>query len=171
MICPGCNKFPAFSTDTEPECEPEIEAETMLKSGGPGLPEVEDPNRVSYTVSGTCRIVLTSECCGEECKESTFDIEIEGELERAAECVCDLTELDVEVESIEMTERQEAFRASTIKSGPNKGQIKQTPIAFRYQKRFYGATATFTSSCECGKTTTTDNWSDEMQASQMEELS
>lgn len=70
MLCPSCNKFAAYSTDAEPEFDMEA-----------------SPDGTSLMITGTCRICLTSECCGDELKEAQFDIEHEfGMDDLAAAC-------------------------------------------------------------------------------------
>lgn len=71
MICPSCNKFAANSTDQEPEIELQCE---------------------SGHVTGTVRIVLTSECCGEELKEANFDVDVDLEEEILDAIVAKVTE-------------------------------------------------------------------------------
>lgn len=171
MICPSCSKFAAFDTSGDPEVELEIDrAEDEGAGDGEdaevGLDKAID---VRLYVTGTVRICLTSECCGEEMKEASFDVEEELELSRGEGCECDLGECDIST-SESLTDRSETFKERIAKRGPNKGQTVRTSIPSRYQKRFYGAEVEIEASCSCGKSTATSKWSDEVPASGMEEM-
>jgi hypothetical protein len=156
MICPSCNKFAAYDTSNEPEVDLSVESElgskTVFTEPGVG-DEVEDPDKAVATITGTVHIYLTSECCGDELKEANFDLEQELEVTRAEGCTCDLTELDAEVDTAEITDRNE----------------KKTTRP-RYQKRFFGAQVNVTVSCSCGKTKESFDWQGDIQASAMDEL-
>ena len=62
--CPGCNKFPSVEPD-------EIEVEDL---------EINEDG----VVTGSAHLVLKSECCGEEMKEYTFEMEHQVEIPRTA---------------------------------------------------------------------------------------
>ena len=125
MICPSCNKFAAYDTSAEPELD--LSAE-------------------NGQVTGTARIILTSECCGDELKESTFEvaIDLEDEITAAirtklgladdAEVDLDEWEFRVTQESAELTERMESEKVRTKKDGT----VVRKPIPFRYQRRYFG---------------------------------
>ena len=165
MRCPSCNKFATYDTSAEPEVELEVSAEWRANED----PESEDEldhDAVEGTVTGSVHIVLTAECCGDELKESTFDVEQEFTLERADGCACDLTSLDVSGEGSELTERQE----TTSKRIKKDGTVVEKPIPYRYQKRFFGAQVEIEVTCACGKSKESINWKDEVQASGMDEL-
>lgn len=171
MLCPSCNKFAAFDTSGDPEVDFEID---RVEDEGAGDGEdaetgLDKAIEVRCYITGTVRIVLTSECCSEDMKEANFDIETEIELSRADGCTCDFANCSLTT-SEELTDRQEAFSERIAKRGPNKGQTVKTPIPARYQKRFYGTEVAIEVSCECGKTTADQKWSDEVPASGMDEL-
>lgn len=173
MRCPSCNKFPSLETDTEPEVDVEVsEADyAPLSEAEPPEGRALNTNLVRFRVSGSCRIALTSSCCGDEVKESNFDIDAESEMERAEGCTCDLTELEAEMSSAMITDRSESQTKRIAKRGPNKGQEVTRQIPYRYQKRFYGAEVEIEVKCECGKTSDTVTFSDEVSASGMDEMS
>ena len=165
MICPSCNKFPAYSTDNDPEVDLEVSAEladivTEEKKGE------EDPDLSHATVTGSVRIVLTSECCGDELKETTFDVDVEIDVVRSEGCKCDLTDLSVEDEEFTITDRMETERPHTDK----KGNVTMRKVGYRGQRRFYRAGGNIVVTCGCGKTAVTAEWKDEVQASGMDEM-
>lgn len=171
MICPSCNKFAAFDTSGDPEVELEID---RVENEGAGDDEdaesgLDTATDVRLYVTGTVRICLTSECCGDEMKESTFDVEEELELNRADGCTCDFADCEIST-SESLSDRSESEKVTIAKRGPNKGKEVRKPIPYRYQKRFYGADVTIEVSCSCGKSTASCDWSDETPASGMDEL-
>lgn len=143
MKCPSCNKFAGYDTGTEPEVE--------LESTGDGA---------GVEVHGTVRIVLTSECCGDELKESTFEVSevFDGEavldaIMTAAETLAgedpeieklDFERGDIDLASIDwdepspgdfqVTDETQATVQKTLKNGT----VKTVHIKPRYQKRFFG---------------------------------
>lgn len=164
MLCPSCNKFATYDTSTDPEVEVDYSDEH---------------------VTGTVRIVLTSECCGDELKEFAFDIDedfseelsaaVRSELGLGESDDVDLSEWDVSVDADgeEVTANQERYRAKTLKNGA----VKQVPIPSRYARTFYGfsLTLTVTAVLDAGngqtfKVAVTRDVSDEVQASSMDEL-
>ena len=175
MICPSCNKFPAYDTSSEPEVELEVDQFEYAEGEKPEGAEPDadvPPSKDAGTayVTGTARIVLTSECCGDELKEATFEVQdVQIDVERGEGCTCDISELDV-TSSQEITDHSETEKVTIAKRGPNKGQEVRKPIPFRYQKRFYGCEITIEVSCSCGKTSAEATWSDDIQASAMDEL-
>lgn len=164
MKCPSCNKFATYDTSAEPEVDLEVDAQPSEDETGKAA------QTVGASVTGTCRIVLTSECCGDELKEATFDISEEFELERSEGCECDLSEVTAEDSEVELTDRRNTEKVTIAKRGPNKGQEVRNPIPSRYQTQFYGASMTITVSCACGKTSESTGWSDFIQASSMDEM-
>jgi hypothetical protein len=150
MICPSCNKFAANCIDSS---EPEIDL------------DVDE----SGNVTGTCRIVVTSECCGDELKEANFDIyeDFDGDPEELAKHQGEGHELEVEVDTSEVTERTQTHTERTLKDGT----VKRTPIkSSRFMRRFYGFEATATIKCSCGGFSEDVKMADEIQASAMDEL-
>lgn len=171
MRCPSCNKFAAFDTSGDPEVDLEIER-TENEDAGDGEDAeagMDKATDIRVVVVGSVRICLTSECCGDEMKESNFDIEEELELSRGEGCTCDLSECTVST-SESITDRNETETVTIAKRGPNKGQEVRKPIAPRYQKRFYGAEVEIEVTCPCGKSSAESKWSDEVPASGMDEL-
>jgi hypothetical protein len=152
MKCPSCNKFAAYDTSAEPETELEVGDDLQ--------------------VTGTIRIVLTAECCGDELKEATFkpDLDFSGE-EAFKNCqdkegnILDGHEFSVETTDLELTERMESTKTRTKKDGT----VITTQIPFRYQRRFFGASCSVQVTCSCGASAAQD-FSDEIRASAMDEL-
>lgn len=171
MICPSCSKFASFDTSGEPEVELEIDRteDVNAADGEDAEAGLDKATEVRFYVAGTVRIVLTSECCGDEMKESNFDIEEDYKVTRADGCACDLSECSLST-SESITDRTEAEKVSIAKRGPNKGQTVRKAIPYRYQKRFYGAEVEIEITCQCGKTSLNQTWSDEVSASGMDEL-
>jgi hypothetical protein len=158
MICPSCNKF-APNELGEPELELDVE---------------------SGIVTGSCRIVITSGCCGDELKEANFDVEIDlaAEFERlirekeklAGDAEVDLSEWEFEIasEECEATDRSESTKKRTKKDGT----VVERQIPYRYQRHFYGAEVRVTVTATKGDAAVSvdGSWSDEVQASGMDEL-
>lgn len=124
-------------------------------------PEVEIDIDEDGTVTGTVRIVCTSQCCGDEVKEATFDVEVSPEGEHAAiiehhigKDRSESCELSVQDNGSENTERQEG-----------KGRGLRT---------FRGACVQYEVTCACLKGDAAPlweaEWSDEIQASSMDEI-
>lgn len=163
MRCPSCNKFATYNTSNEPEIEVQIEGSVL---------------------SGTARIVLTSECCEEELKEATFDIEkdLEDELSHEVrKCLGLLPDSDVDLEelsfeadvsSCEITERLETEKTRTLKNG----EVRIVKISPRSAKTFYGFSAEITITGDLEKDgkkyeiSMQCEVSDDIQASDMDEL-
>lgn len=150
MICPSCNKFAAYNTDNEPEIELQCEA---------------------GQVTGTVRIWLTSECCGDELKETNFDVEmdltediLDALKAKAKELKLELKreEIDLEDETIRKVlvdgkeeEKVLSFdisgetgeltdRTETTKTKTLKsGKVVTRYIPPRYQRRYFGAEISF----------------------------
>jgi hypothetical protein len=152
MRCPSCSQFARQSTDSEPELELDLDEDTG-------------------SVTGTARIVITSECCDEELKESIFDVEID--LEDAFKACVEAREGDPDVEgseedhefeivseSAEITERYEQ-RQVVRKDG--------TIIPLKTKKHFYGVHLDVGVKCNCG-VSATGIYEDEVPAGEMDEL-
>lgn len=163
MLCPSCNKFAAYETSAEPEIE---DLDITAQVDG----ETKD---VTVDISGSARIVLTSECCGDELKEATFDIDVSLDVEKASDCTCGdawMDDLEAEADGPELTDRQESSKPKTYKTGPKKGQTIQVPIPYRYQRRYFGVETRIAVNCGCGKEIGSVDFKDEIQASGMDEL-
>lgn len=166
VLCPYCNKFCAFDTGGDPEVD--VAVSVTLKKTAKGAP---DKNSATASITGTARIVLTSECCSADMKEATFDIsDLDIDVVRAAGCKCDLTDLNAEATSQEITDRTQSFSERVAKRGPLKGQVVRKMIPYRYQKRYYGVEAEITVTCNCRKTKASATFNDEIQASGMDEM-
>ena len=165
MICPSCNKFAAYDTSNEPEAE--IEA-------GEFEPEGKNKDKGTVPLTGSVRIVLSSECCSEEMKEANFDVDIpDVAVSKAADCTCEKAwheDLSVQTEGFEVTDRRETTKEKTIKRGPDKGKVVKVPIPFRYQRTYYGCSVTIELTCGCGKSVGETVFEDECPASGMDEL-
>lgn len=158
MLCPSCNKFAAQSADSEPELELNLDEDTG-------------------SVTGSARIVVTSECCGEELKEAVFD-SIEIDLEDAFKDCIKARDADPETpegqqkhefeivsESGEITERYETTKKTVRKDGT----VVEKPVPSRYQTHYYGVSITVEVKCSCG-VSATGTYEDEVPAGGMEEL-
>lgn len=159
MQCPSCNHFAAYDTSAEPELDLDVE---------------------NGQITGTARIVLTSECCGDELKAADFDVEIDLQVELEseirialeladdAEIDWDEWELELENESAELTDNRQTTSLRVRKDGST--VVK--PIPFRYQKQFYGVHVDAGIKATKGDTvvTVSGTFEDEVQASDMEEL-
>lgn len=144
MRCPDCSKFVSYDDSTEPEVE--------------NLEVDEDGS-----VTGSVRIVLCCSECGNELKEANFDLEVDAG-DFAEEHKGEGHELSVEADGFELTTRAQSQDPKTGKA-----------IPYRYQKSFYGASGSVTVSCSCGGEGDTSasesyDWSDDVQASGMDEL-
>lgn len=148
MVCPDCHRFPSFD---------------------PGDPEVEIEVSDEGMVTGSARIVLNCGGCGQEMKEANFDVEVDLTEEvaehRKKHPKCDSLEVE---ETSEFTDRSETSKTKTLKNG----QVKVTPIPYRYQRRFYGCAVDVTVTCGCDKDglDAAGHWEDETSAGGMDEL-
>lgn len=115
-------------------------------------PEVEIELADDGTFSGTVRVVLTHDECGTELKEASFDFEGEIPEDIVAVHKGDGHSLDLESGDAELTSRSEG-----------KG---------RYAKTFYGYRASFDLACSCNgaEGLWSTEFTDDMQASHMDEL-
>src|ERR1700733_193793 len=107
MLCPSCNKFAAYDTSYEPEID-DLEVTAQVD---------DETKQVTVDVSGSARIVLTAECCGDELKEATFDIDLSFDVEKSADCECGddwMDDLEAEADGPELTERQESTKKKTV---------------------------------------------------------
>jgi hypothetical protein len=158
MLCPSCNKFAANDTSTDPELNLDVE---------------------NGIVTGDARIVITSECCGDELKEATFEVEIDLE-DKFEDAIRELEELadDAEVnlddwsfeitsESADWIDRSETEKVRILKDGTE----KRTPIPYRYQKHFYGVSVEVEVTATKGDkaVTASGTFEDEVPAGSMDE--
>ena len=134
--CPSCNKLCALNFE-----EPEIENDLEVDEEG--------------TVTGTVRIVRTSECCGEEMKEAIFDI--------------DWTPDSEGVKLIQDEHTGEGHELTLNADDPE--QVEES--GGRYKKSFFGASIAFRIGCHCQKEPADPliegEWSDKVSASSMDE--
>jgi hypothetical protein len=160
MRCPSCNKFPSFEIQ-----EPEWDSDPELDCGERGEPQENGPNVVkpgdtgqSVSIRGACRLVLTSECCGDEMKEANFDPETEVTFAHVEGCQSG----EVDFEGDVTLEAEDHYESTNPKTGK--------PIPSRYRKHFYGVRGSGTLKCpECGVAEDFELF-DEVQASGMDEL-
>jgi hypothetical protein len=130
-----------------PECNKFVSLDTE------GDPEIElEADETTGEVTGTVRIVNACADCGAEMTEATFDVDVD--FPEAAKHMAEHPDdeahaLDLEDPSADRTDRSEG-----------KGRGTRT---------FYGAEAEFTVSCRC-EFKETKPWSDDIQASHMDEL-
>lgn len=152
MRCPDCNKFVGNDTSADPEVNDL---------------EVDSEGRVT----GSVRIVTACDQCGTELAEATFDIDLDFS-EALAE---HLDESDKDVQHDLEVSSDDGTRTDRRQTHTPKGKM----IKPRYQKQFYGAEVEVTVTCGCrtGKPGTKDapwsctmSWSDETQASGMDQL-
>lgn len=185
MLCPGCNKFAANCIDTEPEVSVEIDnwnlSEATETDAAPDAVETptdsdETPITGTVSVSGNVRIVITSECCGEELKEANFDFSEDVEITRASDCTCSddpqvfMEGLETDVAENELTERQQSETVTIAKRGPNKGKEVRKLIPYRYRRNYYGCAVGVVVNCGCGKEVGKHEFTDEIAAGSMDEL-
>src|SRR5215831_12018944 len=127
MKCPSCNKFCGLEMQ-----DPEVN-DVTLHNADAG----DDLDGASVTVE--VRIVRNSECCGDECKEYTFDTEVDvpqdiiNEMKKARETDPEV-EFSVEETSTDMTEEG----------------------GHRYKKSYYGFSMTVTVYAETSTTPRTE---------------
>ena len=139
MRCPSCHRFVSFDDSTEPEANLELEGDI---------------------ITGTIRIVLTCEECGNELKEYTFDVEVDVSEFTAAHEMAGDHDPAFEFTSLMMETRRQDRDPRTGKSIPT-----------RYQKTFYGYTMEIEINCTCSDACyQTFTIEDIVQASSMEEL-
>lgn len=159
MRCPSCSKFAPYEYGNAPEVELSF-----------------DFSPDSVEVNGNVRIVLTSECCGDELKESSFDVaedvtdRVRAALIAGAEGVelpegvdrdalveaCKVYPLDTEqlTELLEGGEWDDGGEVqvntiTTTKRRLKSGQIRETPIKnSRYWRTEYGFLAQYSVSGE-----------------------
>lgn len=143
--CPSCQKFPALTVE-----EPEIQDEQI---DGEGYLTIE------------VTIDRNSECCSEQMKQATFSLEGDATAAWAAHIAESHAEDDSQPDP-EMTVGLEGTERRQDKDRHGK-PIKN----WRYQKQFYGVSATATVNCPaCGEMIEELILADECQASAFEEM-
>lgn len=120
-------------------------------------PELEDgPAIDGLTVTATVRIARTSECCGDEVKEATFELE---------------TDVDAEVIEPHLGEDGDPRDGHDL-SVEEDGVDQVEEGGGRYQKSYFGASLSFKVRCSCqGEPVFEGTVSDKVAASGMDELS
>ncbi len=123
------------------EAEPEVDLDVDLETG---------------EVTGSVRIMNACQDCGTELTEATFDVD--EEFPEAEEHLKKYADPDAGDEKHEL-EMEDALSRDERSQGKGRGT-----------RTFYGALGTITVKCSCNKSWSKD-WSDEVQASHMDELS
>jgi hypothetical protein len=141
MRCPDCNKFVPFDTETDPETDVSVDDDGA--------------------VSGTVRIVNTCEECGQELKDTTFDVDVD----LSAEFAEHKKEHPKEKHNLTLD-----FEPSRTDRMENKDRRGKTIKNSRYMKHMYGAEGEIILTCSCDKWEHRETWSDEVAGSGMEEL-
>jgi hypothetical protein len=140
MRCPDCNKFVSLDTSQEPEVDLDVDETTG-------------------EVTGTVRIVNTCAECGTEMTEATFDVDVE--FDGAEAHIKDHAGDDMVLEDLDKHELEmEDFAPDRDERYEGKG---------RGTKTFYRTEGTITVKCSCGMSWS-QPWSDEIQASHMDEM-
>jgi hypothetical protein len=123
-------------------------------------PEV-DSLEVSETGNVTANVRMVNQCadCGQDLKEATFDFDAD----HSDECQGHQGEghgLEIEENGVERTSKSGYFDRK-------KGFVSSYG---RYAKTFYGVEVSYKITCECGELEVEGSFTDEVQASGMEEL-
>lgn len=140
MRCPDCNKFVPFDADVD--AEPELECD-----------------ETAGEVTGTVRIVNACQECGAELKEATFDVDVDfPDAEKRMDEMVGQDPDDPESEAHALELDDPSVDRTSREVGKGRGT-----------KTFYGAEADLTVRCRCGLPWT-EHWSDEIQASAMDEM-
>lgn len=143
MRCPDCQKFVSFDTDVEPDVDLQVDD--------------------FGTVSGNCRIVNACADCGTELTSADFDIEVDftDTVDDHKKAFPDKTHT--------LSVSGDASRTERSQTEGRNGKPLTGPA--RYRKHYYGATIDVTLECSCGEALDHDSetWSDDVQASGMDE--
>lgn len=134
--CSSCNMFCSVELQ-EPEADLEVNDEGL--------------------VTGTVRLLLSSECCSEEVAEANVDLEIDTQLEHDEKCGDQSVVIDDE--SADATDRYQ----TTDRHG---NHIK----SLRYQRHFYGADIAVAVRCVVCSAEAQAKETAEEQASSFEEM-
>jgi hypothetical protein len=151
MRCPDCAKFVGYDTEQEPELESE-QVDGTLADG--------------YTFSASVRRVLACAECGNELKESSFDIEIELKSEEL-KAKCPKADEDADgAHTLEVTD----YSVSATERTETKDRHGKPIKSARYMKTFYGFEGEATVTCEGCELEEIVHFEDESQASFFEEV-
>lgn len=166
MRCPDCNKFVAYDDSNEPEADD------------------VDIDRDGH-VSGSIRVYLTCAECGTDLKEANFDLDVdmsevvathrktvtEDRDEKLADAIAKAEALDtnVDVEKIK-TDFEAAHESCELEIAVDTELTSRTEGKGRGLKTFYGYHAVLSVKCSCGHVFADEEHGDDMQASQMDEL-
>lgn len=165
--CPSCNKFPSLELQ-------EVDS-----------PESEEFDADSGEISVEVRIVRTSACCGDEMKEANISFEAdvsdaitafidekleeEGLTGEAAEGVEGIED-KAEARATELREGMEMEVAVDVEEGSDTTDRKGKPITkSRYQATTFTVKATCTITDRDGNTVATEELSETIKASEMDE--
>lgn len=149
MRCPDCNRFVSYDDGNDPE------------------PELDFDNG---EVTGTVRILLTCAECGTELKEGTFEVSVPMEDELQAH----LREKHPEMVSkgtLPDGSEVESFDYGYFEVSDNGSELTtRTTGSGRGMRTFYGHDTAFTVECTNCHEEWSDAVSEDMQASDMDEL-
>lgn len=143
MRCENCSKFVSFDTEVEPEVEDE---------------QIDGDHETGYTYTASVRRVLTCADCGNDMKETTFDIEQDVVVDSKCENADDGNHEFSVGSAVDATERTQ----TTDRNGK---PIKSS----RYMKRFYGVSGSVTGKCDHCDIEANFTFEDEAQASSFDE--
>ena len=166
MRCNECNRMASYDLDSEPEVELEIDGDCHI--------------------SGTVRIVLTHDECGNELKEHTFDVEEDFEMEHRPFTCCKECNIRQDAEQFFLDKSPCALEGKAheweeveLNADDHEQEIVDEPTVHLYSrntakyrkqrgKTFYGFEGEVEVKCSCG-TEKSIPIKDEIQASDMEE--
>lgn len=135
MKCPSCNKFAAQSADNEPEMD-DLDLNVSY--------DAKKPEENGVQITGSVRIVVSSECCGDELKEATFEVDID----LTDDCKDHMGpghDLSIRDQSASMLDEYESTKTKTLKSG----KVVTRHIPPRYQTHYYGVDVEVDVVCTC----------------------
>lgn len=144
MRCPSCNKFPAKDTSQDPE----------------GDLQVDDDGVVTADVT----IRNSSECCGDDLEETTFNVEID--LSSDVEDHVKDKHKNGKIPSLSV--HGDIVRTDEMATKDRRGRIITKS---RYQRRLYGIAVSATVHCDdCNEDIASGDFTDSCPASGMESL-
>lgn len=152
MRCPSCNKFTGLEFQ-----EPEVSDSSVENLGG-GV----------ASVTASVRIVRTTECCGDEAKEATFEME-SGEI--ALKGIAPTFSPENVGPSLSGAEEAEASHEGHDLELTDEEVEQVEEGGGRYAKSFFGATFRATIRCsDCDQEVGSVEMTDKIAASQMEDM-